>query len=50
MQVFDHASKGVREAPTKVLIGQLAERAGESPAAAFSELPGCPIHLLGDCL
>ena len=35
MQVFDRVSKGVREAPSKALIGELAAHSGESPSAAF---------------
>eukprot|EP00887_Chlorella_sp_A99_P003453 scaffold7.g3453.t1 len=35
-KVFDRSSKGVREAPSKALIGQLAAESGDSPAAAFS--------------
>lgn len=36
MQVFDRVAKGVREAPSKALIGELAAASGEPPAAAFS--------------
>ncbi len=36
-KVFDRMSKGVREAPSKALIGDLAAQSGDSAAAAFSE-------------
>jgi hypothetical protein len=36
-QIFDRVSKGVREAPSKALIGELAAESKDSPAAAFSE-------------
>ena len=35
-KIFDRVSKGVREAPSKALIGELAAQSGDSPAAAFS--------------
>ncbi|KDD77011.1 hypothetical protein H632_c40p0 [Helicosporidium sp. ATCC 50920] len=35
-KIFDRVSKGIREAPSKALIGDLAAASGESPAAAFS--------------
>ena len=34
-QIFDRLAKGVREAPSKALIGELAAASGDSPAAAF---------------
>lgn len=35
-KLFDRVSKGIREAPSKALIGDLAAQSGESAAAAFS--------------
>lgn len=35
-KIFDRVSKGIREAPSKALIGDLAAQSGDSPAAAFS--------------
>lgn len=35
-KIFDRMSKGIREAPSKALIGDLAAQSGESAAAAFS--------------
>lgn len=35
-KIFDRVSKGIREAPSKALIGELAAASGDSPAAAFS--------------
>lgn len=35
-KIFDRMSKGIREAPSKALIGELATQSGESAAAAFS--------------
>ena len=35
-KIFDRMSKGIREAPSKALIGELATLSGESAAAAFS--------------
>jgi MFS family permease len=35
-KIFDRMSKGVREAPSKALIGELAAQSNDSPAAAFS--------------
>ena len=35
-KIFDRMSKGIREAPSKALIGELASQSGESAAAAFS--------------
>eukprot|EP00889_Picochlorum_renovo_P002821 jgi/Picre1/29851/NNA_005233.t1 len=35
-KIFDRMSKGIREAPSKALIGDLATQSGESAAAAFS--------------
>eukprot|EP00890_Picochlorum_soloecismus_P006851 jgi/Picsp_1/991/NSC_04475-R1_major facilitator superfamily mfs_1 len=35
-KIFDRVSKGIREAPSKALIGQLAAQSGDSAAAAFS--------------
>ncbi len=37
-QVFDRMSKGVREAPSKALIGELAAQSGDRPEQAFGEL------------
>lgn len=34
--MFDRASKGIREAPSKALIGDMAAQSGDSAAAAFS--------------
>lgn len=34
-QIFDRAAKGIREAPSKALIGELAAASGDSPTAAF---------------
>jgi hypothetical protein len=34
-KIFDRVSKGVREAPSKALIGELAAASGDSPAGAF---------------
>ena len=36
-KVFDRMSKGIREAPSKALIGDLSQQSGDSPTAAFSE-------------
>jgi MFS family permease len=35
-KLFDRVSKGIREAPSKALIGELAAQSGDSAAAAFS--------------
>ena len=35
-KIFDRMSKGIREAPSKALIGELAAQSGESAAGAFS--------------
>lgn len=35
-QLFDRVAKGIREAPSKALMGQLAAAGGDSPAAAFA--------------
>lgn len=35
-KIFDRMSKGIREAPSKALIGDLAAQSGDSAAAAFS--------------
>jgi MFS family permease len=35
-KIFDRMSKGIREAPSKALIGDLAMQSGDSAAAAFS--------------
>ncbi|KAK9849389.1 hypothetical protein WJX84_005290 [Apatococcus fuscideae] len=35
-KVFDRMSKGIREAPSKALIGDLSQQSGDSPTAAFS--------------
>ncbi|KAK9866106.1 hypothetical protein WJX84_003968 [Apatococcus fuscideae] len=35
-KVFDRMSKGIREAPSKALIGELSQQSGDSPTAAFS--------------
>lgn len=35
-QLFDRLAKGIREAPSKALMGQLAEAGGDDPAAAFA--------------
>ena len=35
-KLFDRLSKGIREAPSKALIGELAAESGDSAAAAFS--------------
>ncbi|KAL4517857.1 hypothetical protein Ndes2526A_g02232 [Nannochloris sp. 'desiccata'] len=35
-KIFDRMSKGIREAPSKALIGDLAAQSGESASAAFS--------------
>lgn len=35
-KIFDRMSKGIREAPSKTLIGDLANQSGDSAAAAFS--------------
>ncbi len=35
VQIFDRAAKGIREAPSKALIGELAASCGDSPTAAF---------------
>jgi hypothetical protein len=35
-KIFDRMSKGIREAPSKALIGDLADASGDSSAAAFS--------------
>jgi hypothetical protein len=37
LQIFDRTVKGIREAPSKALVGDLANQSGDSPAAAFSE-------------
>ncbi len=37
LQIFDRTIKGIREAPSKALVGDLAHQSGDSPAAAFSE-------------
>jgi hypothetical protein len=37
--VFDRMSKGVREAPSKALIGELASQSGDRPEQAFGENP-----------
>ena len=34
-------SKGIREAPTKALIGDLARQSGDRTEGAFGELPFC---------
>ena len=39
MQVFDRMSKGVREAPSKALIGELAAQSGDRPEQAFGAEP-----------
>jgi hypothetical protein len=36
-KVFDRMSKGVREAPGKALIGELATASGDRPEGAFGE-------------
>ena len=36
-KVFDRMSKGVREAPSKALIGELARQSGDRPEGAFGE-------------
>ncbi len=36
-KVFDRMSKGVREAPGKALIGELAAASGDRPEGAFGE-------------
>ena len=38
-KVFDRMSKGVREAPGKALIGELAAASGDRPEGAFGEAP-----------
>ena len=38
-QVFDRMSKGVREAPSKALIGELAAQSGDRPEQAFGAQP-----------
>ena len=40
-QVFDRMSKGVREAPSKALIGELAAQSGDRPEQAFGESLSC---------
>lgn len=35
-QILDRTVKGVREAPSKALVGELAAQSGDSAAAAFS--------------
>lgn len=35
-QVFDRMSKGIREAPSKALIGDLAQESGDRAEGAFS--------------
>ena len=39
-KVFDRMSKGVREAPGKALIGELAAASGDRPEGAFGGSPG----------
>ncbi|KAL4435215.1 hypothetical protein ABPG77_001897 [Micractinium sp. CCAP 211/92] len=36
VKLFDRLAKGIREAPSKALMGQLAEAGGDDPAAAFA--------------
>ncbi len=36
-KVFDRMSKGVREAPGKALIGELAAASGDRPEGAFGK-------------
>ena len=38
-KVFDRMSKGVREAPGKALIGELAAASGDRPEGAFGGPP-----------
>ena len=38
-KVFDRMSKGVREAPGKALIGELAAASGDRPEGAFGAAP-----------
>ena len=38
-KVFDRMSKGVREAPGKALIGELAAASGDRPEGAFGAPP-----------
>ena len=38
-KVFDRMSKGVREAPGKALIGELAAASGDRPEGAFGATP-----------
>ena len=41
-KVFDRMSKGVREAPGKALIGELAAASGDRPEGAFGMThPSC---------
>lgn len=42
-KVFDRMSKGVREAPGKALIGELAAASGDRPEGAFGMSPSPPI-------
>ncbi|KAL4436676.1 hypothetical protein ABPG75_003815 [Micractinium tetrahymenae] len=35
-KLFDRLAKGIREAPSKALMGQLASAGGDAPAAAFA--------------
>lgn len=39
-KVFDRMSKGIREAPGKALIGELAAASGDRPEGAFGA-PRC---------
>ena len=41
-KVFDRMSKGIREAPTKALIGDLAKQSGDRPEGAFGAQPSRP--------
>ena len=37
-KVFDRMSKGIREAPSKAMIGDLATESGDKPEGAFGAL------------
>lgn len=37
-KLLDRLSKGIREAPTKAVMNELAKESGDSPDAAYGEL------------
>ena len=45
-KVFDRMSKGIREAPGKALIGELAAASGDRPEGAFGAPCFYKLHLI----